>query len=240
MKITDSMTRLYFDLVYNRVYDFTTARLDLYQMLQQRCVQKIELKEGDKVLCVGIGTGNEISHILKRNDQVEIIGIDYSTSALLKAQQKAAVLTKKFETYVMDARRLNFDTETFDKAVCIHVMDFLDDNDKATMEIFRVLKPEGEYIITYPSDSESKLGSKLLKDVIRSHLDSGKHRVKAYIESIVHICAGLVYLPILTRPNKKFYSRSALHEMISRLDSGTFNIYEEPVYQDFIVHGKKG
>jgi len=50
---------------------------------------------------------------------------------------------------------------------------------------------------------------------------------------------GIVYLPLLFRPNRKSYSRSELEAMITQLTTGDFRIEEDAVYQDFIVYGRK-
>ncbi len=51
---------------------------------------------------------------------------------------------------------------------------------------------------------------------------------------------GFVYLPqLIFRPKKRVYSRRELKAMIAQLTDGGFQIEEEPVYQDFIVYGRK-
>jgi hypothetical protein len=56
---------------------------------------------------------------------------------------------------------------------------------------------------------------------------------------LAQMLVGFVYLPLLFRPKRKSYSRSELGAMFSKLTTGNFRIEEEPVYQDFIVHGRK-
>ena len=242
MRLSERLVQAYFDSVYNVAYDFTTARLSRFQKLQTRCVAKLGLKEGDRVLCVGLGTGNEISHILGANTDVEVTGVDYSKTALKKALQKAEKLGKKIDVRLMDARHLEFASGSFDKVLCIHVMDFVGDSqdkEKATREILRVLKDGGQFVITYPSDREEKLGRSLLRDIIRDNLDSGKHPFRAFWGLVAQMLTGLVYLPLLARPKKSFYSRHKLEAMISQLTSGDFQIEEYSIYQDFIAHGNR-
>jgi len=50
---------------------------------------------------------------------------------------------------------------------------------------------------------------------------------------------GIVYLPLLFRLKKRFYSLAQLEAIITESTTGDFQIEEEPVYQDFIVYGKK-
>ncbi len=240
MNFSRKLTQTYFNIAYNQVYDFTTARLNRYRKLQERCVGKLELKDNDKLLCLGIGTGNELFHILEMSRNVSITGVDYSSTALRKAYKKALRLGKEIELLVMDARKLEFAAGSFDKVLCLHVMDFIAENKEVTSEILRVLKKTGQFVITYPSDKEGpKLGFNLLKDGIHSNLDSGKAGIMAFFELITQMMVGIVYLPLLFRPNKRFYSLSQVEAIITESTPGDFQIEEDTVYQDFIVYGKK-
>ena len=59
MNIKGKMMQAYFNYAYNAVYDLTTGRLNRYHWLQKRCVDKLGLHDNDRILCVGVGTGNE-------------------------------------------------------------------------------------------------------------------------------------------------------------------------------------
>lgn len=240
MSLAEKLKRIYFDSVYNRVYDFTTGRLNRYRKLQSICVSKLELRDGDKVLCAGVGTGNEILHILQTGRNVEIFGVDYSKIALKKAYKKALRFGSEIKVLIMDVRRLEFAAASFDKVLCLHVMDFIEDNGETTKEMLRVLKRGGQFVITYPSGKEGpRLGVNLLTDSVRQGIDSGKPRIRALSESLAQMLVGIVYLPLLFRPKRKSYSRSKLEAMITQLTTGDFEIEEDPVYQDFIVYGTK-
>ena len=239
MRVGRILIRAYFDLVYNPVYDFTTARFASYHRLQSKCVDKFEFDDGDRVLCVGVGTGNEIIRILGINSKVNIVGVDYSKIALQKAYKKTLRLGKEIKVLAMDAQSLEFTTGSFNKVLCLHVMDFIEDDGKATAEILRVLKEGGQFVITYPSDKEGvKLGVNLLKDSIRHNINSGKF-IRVLPQLLAQILVGIVYLPLLFRPKKRFYSRCELEAIFSELTGGDFQIEEYPVYQDFIVYGRK-
>lgn len=137
MSLGKRFTQAYFNVAYNRVYDLTTARLNHYRHLQERCVSRLKLSDNDKILCVGLGTGNEILHILRRNTMVNIIGIDHSSVALKKAHRKAVKLGKEVWLLPMDAHSLQFANESFDKVLCLHVMDFVERCSQVTSEIIR-------------------------------------------------------------------------------------------------------
>ena len=128
MSFTKKVIRAYFNLVYNPIYDFTTARLPRYHKLQQTCINKLEFNDNDTMLCVGVGTGNEIVRILEMNKKVNIVGVDYSETALQKAHAKAIMSGRQIKVINMDAQHLEFPAGTFDKILCLHVMDFVEDN----------------------------------------------------------------------------------------------------------------
>lgn len=238
MNATKKLMQFYFNYAYNPVYDFTIGRLNRYQILQKTCIGKFKFRDNDRVLCVGVGTGNEILHILQLNMNIRITGVDYSYTALQKASEKALRLGKEIEVIIMDARHLEFATGSFDKVLCLHVMDFIKEDGESTSEILRVLKDGGQFVITFPSGKEgAKLGVNLLKDSI-SNIDS-RNRFKALSTLIPQMLVGTVYLPLLFRPNRKSYTRSKLETLISKLTTQFFHIEEDPVYQDFIVYGEK-
>jgi len=240
MSIAEKLLQAYFNIAYNPVYDFITARFHRYRELQHRCITKLDFKDNDKVLCVGIGTGNEISHVMEMNGKVNIIGIDYSKAALRRAYNKALRLGKEIEALIMDARNLEFAAGSFDKVICLHVMDFIEDSGKVTNEIFRVLKDGGQFVMTYPSGREDPgLGGGLIRDNIRCAISVGKHPARAFIESIGPMLASIVYLPLLLRQKQRAYCRNELEDMIAQSTVADIRIEEDPVYRDFIVYGRK-
>ena len=233
--------QLYFDFIYNPVYDFTTAQVSLYQRLQKACIDKLKFEDNDKVLCVGVGTGNEILRILGKNGNVSIWGVDSSRRALNRAYRKALNRCSEIKVFRMDAHRLSFDDESFGKVLCIHLMGFLDDDRKATEEIFRVLKGGGQFAITYPSGN---VGMKLATEIRRNiahNLNSGEYG-KAIRESLAGIGAAIVNIPITLfweKPREGFYSYQDLTTMFAGLKLKDYQIEEDSVYQDLIVFGTK-
>lgn len=240
MSFAEKLIRFYFNYIYNPVYDFTVAQLHTYWKLQESCVEKLKLQNNDSVLCVGLGTGNEITQIVRINREVTIVGVDYSATALQRANNRAQKLGKSIETYIMDTQFLQFPAESFDKVLCIHVMDFVEDRDKATKEILRVLKDNGYFVITYPSDKENlELGQSILGDSVNYHIEKGQTPIMAFFKSVTQLVMSSVFLPLFLRPNKETYTREGLKTMINTITKGAITIEEYPVYHDYIVYGQK-
>jgi ubiquinone/menaquinone biosynthesis C-methylase UbiE len=238
MSLAGRLAQTYFNIAYNQVYDSTTARLGIYQKLLKTCIGKLELRDNDKVLCVGLGTGNEVLHILQRNRNVNIVGVDYSHTALRKAYQKALMWGNEIEVLMMDARHLEFGAGTFDKVLCVHVIDFIAESMEVTSETLRVLKKGGEFVVTYPSEKEgAKLAANILKDLFHHNMSSRNH-ISGLLTFLRQTVMGAVYLPLLLR-QRRFYSRLELQSIFAQLTSEPCKIEEYPAYQDFIVYGRK-
>ena len=240
--MSKGLMRLYFDGVYNRAYDRTVARLSPYRRLQARCLDMLELNGDKSILCVGVGTGNEVLGILERNGtgNLSIIGVDTSMSGLGRACRKAQGRGKEIGALIMDAHRLGFRDGSFDMVLCFHLMGFLEYDRRATGEMFRVLKERGQFVITYPCGGGVRgLATEVARSVLHS-LKAGRWG-EALKEALAGLGAWAVYMPLSfwMKPNPGFYSRRDLEALLSSFRPGGYTIEEDPVYQDFIVHGRK-
>lgn len=240
MSSGSKFVRLYFDHVYNPVYDFAVGHLNHYNELQKHCVRNLELEGNELVLCAGLGTGNEICHLLESSPTARITGVDFSNSALKKARAKAVRFGKGIETCEMDIHSLGLPSGAYDRVMCLHVMDFVPDKKAATRELLRVLKDGGRFVITYPSEAENlRLGRGLLKDAVSHNRKMGKNRAMAVLDPLVRMAAGVVFLPLLFRPGRRTCRSEELRSLLSELMTGDFSVEEEPLYHDYIVFGRK-
>ena len=239
MSLGGRLMRLYFNRVYNPVYDFTTAKTSAYRRSQQLCVGKLDMEEGDSTLCVGVGTGNEILGILDRGRLVNIVGVDTSGSGLRRAYDKVSKKGARISLFRMDAHNLAFDDCSFNKVFSHHLMGFLGDDRKAFQEMLRVLKRGGQYVITFPSGSGSRVLSEIGRSILRN-LRSGRFRC-ATVELLAIIGAAIVNVPIAfwVRPKRGFYSYEDLKGMLAELEPGDYEIEKDDVYQNLIACGRK-
>ncbi len=231
-----AFARIYFDLVYNRLYDATTARLLRYTQVQERLASLLEVGHGDKVLCVGLGTGNELAHLAKATTMLEITGVDFSSVALHRARGKSEVLHSG-SFFMMDAHCLGFRDNSFDRVLAYHVTDFLDSPESATGEMLRVLKPGGRFVISYPSREEGLgLGMGLLTYGTGVGTTGFGQRVRQIVSGLT---TGFVYLPLMLRPHRRSYSRNELEKILQGLGAGVSAVDDDPVYRDHIISGRK-
>jgi len=232
--------KAYFDLVYNPLYDATTARLSRYKTLQQKCLQALDLGEARSLLCVGLGTGNELTAALQAAPRIRISGIDLSPSALASSRRKLRRAGRTADLQIMDAAVIRYPDGSFDRALCVHVLDFVEDPWPAVQEIVRVLEPGGRFVVTFPSRLEgTALGVALARDEVSTSLRSGRHPLAVVGDLLSKFAIGLAYVPLLARTGHRTFSEQQVRRLFERLPVRGLAIEEELAYQDLIVTGER-
>src|SRR6185312_14210121 len=101
----------------------------------------LNLKPGDRVLEVGVGTG--LSLPLYPRD-VKITGIDVSREMLEKARRRVARrrLANIEALLEMDAERMSFADASFDKVVAMYVVPVVENPVRLLEELHRVCRPD--------------------------------------------------------------------------------------------------
>ena len=133
----------------------------------------LNLKEGDKILEVGVGTGISLTHV---PDFVKVEAIDYSEPMLVKARkrQEKGEFAAEINFQQMDAHVLEFDTNHFDHCVVAHTLAVVANPEVVLKEIVRVTKSSGLIaIVNHYKDRKGIIGT--LWNPFRKRLGLGKH-----------------------------------------------------------------
>lgn len=141
------------DIIYFRKYNTSPRK-----------VVNEAIRDNDKILDLCTGTGTNAVNIAKKNASVKIAGVDLSKDMLIIAKskiRKEKLLNIKL--FQMDATDMEFKDECFDKILLSLVLHEIDEGLAASMikEAIRVLKPDGEIIVT-----EWERSKKFLQKVI--------------------------------------------------------------------------
>lgn len=99
------------------------------------------VKNGDRVLDVGTGTGSVASTVEASMPASRIVGIDPSAGFIAYARKSAKSARVHYE--VGDAQALNLKDASFDNTLALLVMNFIPDPGKAINEMRRVTRPQG-------------------------------------------------------------------------------------------------
>jgi ubiquinone/menaquinone biosynthesis C-methylase UbiE len=110
-------------------------------------LEMLELKvpPGSQVLDVGCGAGQLVGELMRRG--YEAWGADISEAMVAYAREHFG--PDRFRAG--DIEHLPFPDDTFDAVMCLGVMEYLNQDEAALREIWRVLKPGGRAVITTPS-----------------------------------------------------------------------------------------
>jgi SAM-dependent methyltransferase len=99
------------------------------------------VKDGDRVLDVGTGSGSLAAALEASMPASEIVGVDPSDGFIAYAKKNSRSNRVHFE--VADAQALKFKDASFDNTLALLVMNFIPDHNKAVAEMRRVTRPQG-------------------------------------------------------------------------------------------------
>jgi phosphatidylethanolamine/phosphatidyl-N-methylethanolamine N-methyltransferase len=109
-----------------------------------QAIQRMNIQPGERVLEVGVGTGINLSLYPREAD---ITGIDFSSSMLEKARERAArPEASPVRLLQMDAAALRFADDSFDIVYAPYLISVVPDPVKVAQEMRRVCRPGGRII----------------------------------------------------------------------------------------------
>ena len=112
-----------------------------------RLVRWLDAQPGERILDVGCGDGFYDHRIASRG--ASVVGIDMNQDALAIAERKNK--TERIQFHLMDAEKIPFEKDSFDKAVSFCVIEHFYREDKVLSHLQRVLKPGGALVLSADS-----------------------------------------------------------------------------------------
>jgi demethylmenaquinone methyltransferase / 2-methoxy-6-polyprenyl-1,4-benzoquinol methylase len=151
-----------------RVYDNLSKIYDIWGYLTEsrarnRAIELAEIKDGQNILEVAVGTGIAFYEIVKRNPHGHNLGIDLSKGMLEKAQDRMKKMSgANYSLTIGTAFELSAQRESVDLLINNYMFDLIsfEDMDKVLVEFKRVLKVDGKLVLVNMTEGET-LGSRL-------------------------------------------------------------------------------
>ena len=137
-------------------------------------IEALELKAGERVLEVGVGTGLSLP-LYPRN--VRVAGIDVSGEMLARARErvKRHGLANVEALEEMDAEAMTFADASFDKVVAMYVLPVVGRPEKLLAELHRVCRPGGAIFLVNHVRSDNPLIGAVEKALARFSEQLGFH-----------------------------------------------------------------
>lgn len=116
-------------------------------------LHELKLKPGFTVLDAGCGSGRHLRALAKMPG-LKIFGIDRSQSDIVDARKALKempdALSGEYSVTCADITALPFENEYFDCVICSEVLEHIPEHEAALNELVRVLKPNGDIVISVP------------------------------------------------------------------------------------------
>lgn len=146
----ESIKRIYAG--YSTVYDIIFKRF--FQPRIKHAIDEMDIRPGERVLDVGVGTGLSLP-LFPRHARV--VGIDLSQAMLAKAKKKIKELSLDHASVLStDAMNLCFDDNSFDKVFISHVVSVVPDPYRLMAEVKRVCKKDGSVVLVNHFKSKNR------------------------------------------------------------------------------------
>lgn len=143
----------------------------------QEVIEFLKNKKG-KILDVGCGSGRNFI----KNEGLEFYGVDFSQKMLSLAEKNAEEKNIKVELKPMEDEKIPYENNFFDYILCISVLHCIETKEKREKlidEIKRVLKKDGQALISVWSKNNKKTKGKLKEAFIPWKIE-GKEYLRYY------------------------------------------------------------
>jgi SAM-dependent methyltransferase len=108
----------------------------------------LEVAEGDQVLDVGCGTGEDAREIARHYPGVAVVGVDADPERVAEADRLTLGVPRPVEFQVADVTRLPFEAGAFDAVRADRVFHHLADPVTGLAEMIRVSRPGGRVVVS--------------------------------------------------------------------------------------------
>jgi len=126
--------------------------------MTRHSVQNLNIKAGNSILELGHGNAGHVAFIFEQGENLKYFGLEMSELMFQEARQinRNFVSQKQALFSLYDGNKIPFEDESFDKIFTVNTIYFWQEPEKLLLEIYRVLRPNGNFCLTFAEEDFMK------------------------------------------------------------------------------------
>ncbi|SMP23292.1 class I SAM-dependent methyltransferase [Chryseobacterium profundimaris] len=112
-------------------------------------IQTLLIEDDEHILEIGHGNADHVKNILNKATNINYTGIDISETMHQEAIRRNAAFEDQADFVLYEGEKLPFEDKTFDKIFTVNTVYFWEQPVEYLNEIYRVLKDNGTFVITF-------------------------------------------------------------------------------------------
>ncbi|AXB56366.1 class I SAM-dependent methyltransferase [Flavobacterium fluviale] len=126
--------------------------------MTRHSIQNLNISKENKILELGHGNAGHAAFLFEQADNLRYYGLEMSELMFQEARQinRNFVSQKQAFFSLYDGNKIPFEDEFFDKIFTVNTIYFWQEPEKLLLEIYRVLKPNGNFCLTFAEEDFMK------------------------------------------------------------------------------------
>ncbi|WKL47199.1 class I SAM-dependent methyltransferase [Flavobacterium pectinovorum] len=126
--------------------------------MTRHSIQNLNISKENKILELGHGNAGHVEFLLEQAENLKYYGLEMSELMFQEARQinRNFVSQKQALFSLYDGNKIPFEDESFDKIFTVNTIYFWQEPEKLLLEIYRVLRPDGNFCLTFAEEDFMK------------------------------------------------------------------------------------
>lgn len=126
--------------------------------MTKHSIQNLNISKENKILELGHGNAGHVEFLFEQAENLKYYGLEMSELMFQEARQinRNFVSQKQAFFSLYDGNKIPFEDESFDKVFTVNTIYFWQKPEELLSEIYRVLKPSGNFCLTFAEEDFMK------------------------------------------------------------------------------------